>query len=293
MIQKNRTRPRTGVPLIVMAAVLWGTTGTSQALAPETATPLVIGTLRLWVGGAGLWMIALQSGGVRTGRTWPIGLTVLTALLVAGYQFSFFAAVSVTGVAVGTMVAIGSAPVFSGLLDCLQGQIPDKRWLGATLLAIIGSAMMLFSGGGGTVSLPGIFLALGAGLCYALYTLTLKHLLKTHPPQAVMAVVFSLGALLMTPLLLGTNLSWVITAKGALVVLHLGLLATALAYFLYAKGLQTTQASTVVSLSLAEPLTAALLGLFFLGETVSILALAGMGVLLGGLILLSLPVRTQ
>ena len=35
---------------------------------------------------------------------------------VAAYQATFFAAVDDTGVAVGTVVAIGSAPVFTGLL---------------------------------------------------------------------------------------------------------------------------------------------------------------------------------
>ena len=37
--------------LILLAAILWGTTGTTQALAPDTAHPIAIGATRLAVGG--------------------------------------------------------------------------------------------------------------------------------------------------------------------------------------------------------------------------------------------------
>ena len=48
---------------------------------------------------------------------------------VAGYQLAFFSAVARTGVAVGTMVAIGSAPVLAGLLAWLvRGEQPPGRW---------------------------------------------------------------------------------------------------------------------------------------------------------------------
>lgn len=55
---KKRTR-LSGAVLIIVAAVLWGTTGTSQALAPVESTPLTIGALRLLVGGGGLTLYAL------------------------------------------------------------------------------------------------------------------------------------------------------------------------------------------------------------------------------------------
>ncbi|WP_312085693.1 EamA family transporter, partial [Exiguobacterium sp.] len=37
--------------LILLAAIFWGTTGTSQAFAPEDAHPIAIGAVRLAVGG--------------------------------------------------------------------------------------------------------------------------------------------------------------------------------------------------------------------------------------------------
>ena len=70
--------------------------------------------------------------------------------------------------------------------------------------------------------------------------------------------------------------------------MHLGLVATALSYTLYARGLKVVATATAVTLSLAEPLTAGLLGVFLLGESLALPAWIGVGLLFAGLALLSL-----
>ena len=68
---------------------------------------------------------------------------------VALYQVSFFAAVADTGVAVGTIVALGSAPTLAGALEwALHGRRPEARWVGATALACAGVALLALAGGG-------------------------------------------------------------------------------------------------------------------------------------------------
>jgi DME family drug/metabolite transporter len=71
------------------------------------------------------------------------------------------------------------------------------------------------------------------------------------------------------------------------VALHLGLLATAAAYALFSRGLSQVPVATAVTLSLAEPLTAGLLGVFLLGERLTAWALLGIVLLLSGLILIA------
>ena len=66
-------------------------------------------------------------------------------------------------------------------------------------LAILGCALLVLPGGQLTLQAWGISLALGAGVCYALYALLAKRLLEGHAPEAVMAVVFCLGAILLAP----------------------------------------------------------------------------------------------
>ena len=133
----------------------------------------------------------------------------------------------------------------------------------------------------------GIVLALGAGLAYATYGVASKSLLAVQPPDIAMAVVFCSAALFLSPLLIRGDISWLAQPRGTAVILHLGLVATALAYALFARGLRAIPVASAVTLSLAEPLTAAVLGVALLGEALSGAALFGIGFLLSGLVLLS------
>ncbi|HWI40701.1 MAG TPA: DMT family transporter [Verrucomicrobiae bacterium] len=282
-----------GVRLVLLAALLWGTTGTAQALAPTGATPLTVGALRLAIGGAVLLLAAGLQGGLGTLRGVPLLPAGLAAACIAGYQLSFFGAVGRTGVAVGTMVAIGSSPIAAGILDMLvRKERPGRRWMLSTVLAVAGCALLSSGGGAITAEPLGIILALTAGASYAGYTLALKGLLPERSPDAVVALVFALGACLLLPLLAGADLGWAAGGRGFLVILHLGVVTTALSYRLFARGLGTVPVSSAVTLSLAEPLTAACLGVAVLGEHVSAVSAAGMALIFGGLLLLATGFRT-
>lgn len=273
---------------ILAAAVLWGTTGTTQALAPPGASPIGVGAVRLAIGGTALVLIAASRRAFDRNRRWPLEITLFTAGCVALYQIAFFAAVKATGVAVGTMVGIGSSPVLAGALAWLvEHQKPDRRWFAATGLAILGCILLALSGGGVTFQVIGVFLALAAGAIYATYTLGSKRLLAVQQPEAAMAVVFFLGAVLLSPALVFIDLSWLSVPAGWAVALHLGLVATAVSYLLFGRGLQTVPTATAVTLSLAEPLTAGLLGVLLLGEQLAPAAWVGIFLLFGGLALLS------
>ncbi len=278
-----------GTLLILLAAVLWGTTGTSQALAPPGAHPLTVGALRLAVGGGALLLLALFRGQVTRSCFRQPGVTLLAALLVASYQLTFFEAVETTGVAVGTMVAIGSGPLFAGLLAYLvHKERPGRRWLTATALAIAGLSVLFIPSPGSVLQVrtAGVLLALAAGASYAGYTLALKRLLPGSSSDAVIAVVFTLGGILLAPFLFRSDLHWATEPGGLLVVLHLGLVATALAYLLFARGLRSVPAVHAVTLSLAEPLTAATLAILVLKERLTVASTIGMGLVLTGLVVL-------
>ncbi len=275
--------------LVLAAAVLWGTTGTAQALAPADAAPVTVGSMRLALGGIALLAIAVLRGTLRAGRPWPIRTLIAAAVCIAGYQVCFFSGVAATGVAAGTLVGIGSAPVVAGALDWLvEGVRPGRRWAGATGLAILGCTLLAFSSSGAVFHAWGILLAVSAGACYAVFTLFSKKLLEGRPPDAVMAVVFCLGAAMLAPILMLVDLSWLGQPGGLAVALHLGLAATALAYVFFGRGLKSISASTAVTLTLAEPLTAGLLGVFVLGEQLAPVGWAGVILLASGLALISL-----
>lgn len=280
---------KTGSLFVLGAAVLWGTTGTAQALAPAGATPLAVGAIRMAIGGAALLVIALARGAFSDSQgSWSIKAVVLGGLGLAAYQITFFSGVARTGVAIGTLVAIGSAPILAGLAETLIDRSrPGKNWGIATLFGIVGAALLVTSGSSLSLDLVGMALAIGAGGSYALYTLASKRLLKNHSPDAAMAVVFCLAGVLMAPVFISEPTAWIGETRGWLVALHLGLITTALAYVLYGRGLKETSVSSTVTLSLAEPLTAALLGVFFLGEPFTLQAVVGAILIFSGLVLLT------
>ncbi|MCS0787898.1 EamA family transporter [Cytobacillus firmus] len=273
---------------ILLAGVLWGTTGTTQAFAPESAHPIAIGAARLAAGGLFLLCMVFLAGKLDL-KNWPIKNTLMASLCMALYQPLFFSAVTLTGVAIGTVTAIGSAPVLSGFLEWLYlKKRPSAIWWCSTFLSILGCVLLFMNKNSVHMDPAGLLLALGAGLTFAGYTLVSRDLVENYSSLSVVAVVFTLSAIFLSPFLFIFDMSWLGSVRGLTVSLHLGILATGIAYFLFSKGLVHVSSSTAVTLALAEPLTAALLGVFLLGESLTavswlgvFLIMMGIGVLIG------------
>jgi drug/metabolite transporter, DME family len=275
--------------LVLAAAMLWGTTGTAQSFAPSGASPLSVGSVRLAVGGSVLLILAWRRGALEGKSLWHKRNTFFAAGCMSAYQLFFFAGVLKTGVAVGTVVGIGSAPMFAGLISLIfRRENPGLKWAAATLISVIGCVLLITGGKKLEVNSIGVVLALGAGASYALYTSFSKGLLESHPPEAVTGVVFFIGALFLSPVLIFSNLDWLETIRGISVALHLGLITTALAYVLFSHGLAKIPFPKAVTLTLAEPLTAATLGLFLLKEKLSHVSQVGLILVFAGLVIASL-----
>lgn len=304
---------RKGPLAVVGASVLWGTAGTAGLLV--TADSVALAAARLVIGGAALALLA--GAGLRRAVSPAL---LLGAVAVAAYQLCFFAAVSRTGVAIGTVVAIGSGPVFTGLLSwLLHGRRPSGRWAAATTAAVCGCAALIAGGGiradaqagaragaqagaeagaqvaaqGGSQVMAGILFALLGGLLYAFYAVTAARAIgQGGESNAVMGVMFGGAAVIMLPVLMLSGTGWIASPGALAAVLYLGLGTTGLAYFLYGRGLRTTPVATAATLALAEPAVAALLGLVVLGERLAPVSIAGL-VLLGlSLVAVAVPERT-
>ncbi|MDY7101309.1 MAG: EamA family transporter [Actinomycetota bacterium] len=292
--------------LVLVAAVCFATTGTAQALGPD-ASSATVGAARIAVGA--LLLVAVERVAVERAdgeRTGPIGarrsaggrsgLSPRAAVVVAGvgvacYQLCFFAGVRSAGVAVGTVVALGSAPVFAGVLVWLVDRVrPTGAWLAATVISMLGVGLLTVArtDGAGPASPTGVALSAGAGAAYALFTVASKQVLTGGAsPTVVMSRAFGLGAVLLSPVLVLGGSGWLATPSGVATALWLGAVPTALAYVLFARGLRSLPAEEVATLTLAEPVTAALLGVAVLGERPPPLAIAGVVAILTGLVVLA------
>ncbi len=281
----TETRARS---LVLAAAVLFGTTGTARALGAQDASPLAVGAARVVIGGGLLVAVAAYLGELRPVPGLPRRAMLIGALGVAGYQLCFFAAVKLTGVAVGTLVAIGSGPPLTGAVLLLRGQRTERRWVVATALAIAGCALLLLPGGDAQVDAGGVALALGAGASYTAYTLASKALLDAgDTPAGAMARAFGLAGLVLLPVLPLAGIGWLAHPGGMATALYLGVVTTTVSYTLFARGLRELPPPTVVTLVLAEPVTATVLGVVALGERPGVSAAIGGLLVLSGLLVLA------
>lgn len=291
---------------VLAAAVLFGTTGTAQALGPDGSTPLGVGAARLVLGGVALAAIGLGLG-LRARRRTAAGtsprssgrslaLMTLTGVCLAAYQPLFFVGTERNGVAVGTVIALGSAPVLAGLLEwLLTRRRPTTAWIIATLVATAGVAVLALAGGtaAGADGL-GVLGSLGAGASFAVIANAQRRLLSggwdAFTVTGAMGAVAAVCGALMLPF---TDLTWVGDPGGVAMVTWLGLATVGLAYALFTWGLGGVTAATAATLTLAEPLTATLLGVVVLGERLTAPAVVGLLVLGGGLVLLALTSRAR
>lgn len=222
------------------------------------------------------------------------------------YNLCFFAGVREAGVALGTALAIGSAPVWAGLMQWgLMGRrLPARWWFGA-MIAVAGVGLMgegrSASTGpaaleGGWQALGGALLCLLAGASYAAYALIAKRMTARAAPAPVTTAVFVGAALVALPVagLLdgwpslahapgsGVQGSELMTA--GLVLAWLGVVSTGLAYLIFNHGLRAVSGASAVALALAEPVTAVMLAVMVVGETLPPMARIGLMMAFAGLL---------
>ena len=266
---------------MLFAALCFATTGTSRELGPDSATSLGVATTRFVVGALALWGLTTLFARAST----PVRRAPLVVWLFAGagqalYGATFFAAVRSAGVAIGTVVALGSAPLITGAISFVMSRSrPSPRWLFATALAIVGIALIVSGDATSDVSATGVAFALVAGFGYAIFALASKSLMSTGMPAiGVMMRVFSLAALFLSPALFVVDLSWARTGSGIALAVWLGVITVALAYWAYAHGLQHLKPREATMLTLFEPAVATLLGAVVLGERPTSIAWVGIAI---------------
>ncbi len=283
------------------AAITWGTTGTTLKLARAGAgtAPLVLGASRLAVAAPLLLAGAAATRTPLAARGWAF---LPAGLCIAAYQLCYFAAVPRAGVAATALLAICSAPLFvAAFAWALLGERPGRAGLGALALGAAGGALLVAgSRPPGPGFAAGAMLALGAGLVYSLYVVASKRGLGKADPRGLAALTFATAAVALAPVLVvdsaGTAALW---RSSWPLLLYLGAVPTAVAYWLYTAGLRRVPASSATIVGLLEPFTATVLGLSLFAETLSPAGWAGAALLLAAVVLLALagaervPVETR
>ena len=272
-----------GILAVILASLLWGTTGTAATFAPALS-PLFIGSFAMGIGGilqCGLATVKIVHD--RALLAVHCKFLIVGALAVAIYPLAFYSSMRLSGVTIGTVVSIGSAPILSAIIEYFSRDFQlNKQWAMGALLGIIGMVMLAFSDNASTtiqythVNL-GILLGLVAGLTYALYSWSARQLmLKGVNTKAAMGATFGCGGLLLIPVMLITGSAFVNSWNNMAVGFYMALIPMFLGYRCYGFGLSKISASMATTITLLEPVIAAILAMLIVGECLSLIGWIGM-----------------
>lgn len=303
--------------LICLAAVLWGTSGTTMVLMTQVApmNPLVVAFWRLAIASPFLLFCAYSHKFLTSSTSPYLPVPSCTSspffswqtylglgACMAAYQACYFLAVPLAGVAITALVSICSSPIFITFFAAkFLGEKLNFQVYLSLGLGIVGTSLLVINPQSTTNQgwqfLGGILFALAAGLSYAAYAVGAKAVIKKLDPFTVLAFSFTTAGLMLSPALIFANSSinnqinnlntqnWQVQAP---FLLYLGLVSTGVAYLIYMQGLKSTNATIAGIAVLLEPLTATCLGILIFRETMGVNSAIGGLLLLGAIAILSL-----
>lgn len=288
-----------GFWLVTLAAVLWGTIGVAtQAIYQiDSTTSLFINLSRLLIATPLLLAFCWRSLGSAMFRITrrDLWIMALTGTLMALSHAAYFAAIREAGVTITTLLTICVAPlVVTGLSVMLKFERLTRRIMIALVCALIGSALLVgfqAPGESGSELLLGTLFSLAAAATYAGMIVCGRFLAASYHPLQVSAVTFSAGTLVLIGINLMGGVVAVHTAQGWLLVAYLGLVPTALAYWMFQRGLRSVSATAASIIGMLDPLVAALLAWALFGETLAAAGFAGAALLILSIFLLSTDQR--
>ena len=293
--------------LLALAVVaVWGVTFVcTKTLISAGMAPAGIFAIRFTLAYIGIWVLCLSDRkNLRCwSRSWKDELVFLF-LGITGGSFYFLTENTALAHTQATNVAflVCVAPLFTLLFTLLYKLLFKDRFargmedvrlgfplVGGTLLALAGMAMVVFDGARLQISLEGDLLAIGAALCWALYSLFMGQMTADYGAVFATRKVFFYGLLTILPFLGASAGSFSPAVLGQPVVygnlLFLGLVAS-LACFV-AWNLVMAKLGNVTSTNYVylNPVFTLISAMIILGERMTLVSGLGSAAILAGVIL--------
>ena len=293
--------------LLALAVVaVWGVTFVcTKVLIAAGLRPAGIFAIRFTLAYAGIWVLSLLQGG--RVRLWSRGWRdegVFLFLGVTGGSFYFLMENTALAYTQASNVAflVCSAPLFTALLSLLYRRLRKDRFSAAledfgqgwklllgSALALGGMALMLFEGARLQLSLRGDLLALGAALCWALYSLFMGKMTEDYGALFATRKVFFYGLVTILPFLPGREMSglWEILREPAVWgnLLFLGLVASLACFVAWNLVMSRLGNITSTNYVYLNPVFTLISAMILLGERLTPAGAAGSALILLGVIL--------
>ncbi|MEU6841361.1 EamA family transporter [Streptomyces sp. NPDC046716] len=279
------------VLLTALAPVSWGSTYavTTELLPPDR--PLFTAALRALPAGLLLLLLARR---LPKGEWWWRSAVLGALNIGAFFPLLFLAAYRLPG---GLAAVVGATgPLFvAGLAVPLLGQLPTGRYLLAGVAAALGVSLVVLRAAGALDAL-GVAAAVASTASMSAGTVLTKRWGRPEGvgPLALTGWQLTAGGLLIAPL------AWIaegpppaLDGRALTGYAYLALANTAVAYWLWFRGIGRLTATQVTLLGPLSPLTAAVIGWAALGQQLTPLQLAGMALALGATVLGQRPARSS
>ncbi|WP_058304112.1 DMT family transporter [Gorillibacterium timonense] len=293
----SQGRKAKGILLVLTAASLWGISGSvAQYLFEQHhLRPEWLVDVRLLVAGLAMLLIVSVRSPGRIWRIWASPKDVLELLLFSllgmlAVQYTYFAAIRHANAATATVLQYLAPALICCYLALRRRTMPTARELTAVALSFAGTLLLATHGRIGSLSMTPAALIWGivSAIALAFYTLQPIRLLREWGSGTVVGWGMLLGGIALSFVQPPWRFSGDWNLSSGLGVGFIILFGTLIAFFCYMESLNILDASETSVLACLEPLTAALLGVLWLGSAFGPIDWLGALCIIGTVVLLSL-----
>ncbi len=292
----QKTDIRMEIALLLALATLWGASYTFIKIGVETIPPVTLIAARTLMAGA-ILLGVIRSRGLALPRDLAIWRRfVFQACLNSVIPFTLIAWAERTVDAGLAAILNSTTPIFAFLLTVLitRHEAVTARKLFGVVAGITGTCLVIgieaFHGLGN--ELPAQLAIVAATICYAGAAIFGRGFKGLDP---IMPAAGSLicGAIILMPVSLVVDQPWTLMPSSASILALLGLsvFSTALAFVIYFRLVHTLGSVGTTAQAYLRVPVGVVIGILFLGETMTSTAWAGLACVIAGVVAMTIPTR--
>ncbi|OUC15798.1 MAG: hypothetical protein B0A82_04880 [Alkalinema sp. CACIAM 70d] len=287
---------------LVLTTLIWGGTFIAGRIAVQSVGVFSVAFLRFAIAAILLLLLCwLQIGKLpRLNRSQWLGVSLMGLAGIFAYNAFFLGGLKLLPASRASLiVAFNPISVSLGSAIFYREPLSKSKILG-TLISLLGVAIVIAQGNPLNLLHTGIglgdWLLLGCVTSWVTYTLLGKQVLQTISPLVVTTYSCVIGALSLFPIALTEILFSTlpsITPIAALSITYMGILGTVIAFIWYSQGIQTIGASRTAIFTNLVPVSAVMMGILFLRESLQPSLVIGGCLVITGVVLTNQPPQTQ